>query len=169
MSFLDQIFAQLDASADQVLLTELRENGNVSCTGRQLLSRIAQARGSLGSRGLRRDSRVALLAANGIDWITIDLAIMAEGLVVVPLYSRQSPSELVAMMQDSSPARICCGDASLRDAILEAWPDAPVSILFDDIFKPSAASEVSSEAPKVVPAPSQRVDSDCVAIIYTSG
>jgi long-chain acyl-CoA synthetase len=94
---------------------------------------------------------------------------MAEALVVVPLYWRQSPSELVAMMQDSSPALICCGDASLRDAILEAWPEAPGSILFDDIFKPSAASEASSAAPKGVPALPKRADSDCVAIIYTSG
>ena len=169
MSFLDEILAKLEASADQVLLTELRADGPVSLTGRQLLNRIGQARVSLASHGLSRDSRVALLAANGIDWITIDLAIMAEGLVVVPLYWRQSPSELVAMMQDSSPARICCGDASLRDAILEAWPDAPVSMLFDDIFKPSAASEASNDAPQGVPALPKRGDSDCVAIIYTSG
>src|SRR5215469_1787558 len=169
MSFLDEIFAKLEASADQILLTELRANGPVPLTGRQLLGRIGQARASLASHGLNRDSRVALLAANGIDWIVMDLAIMAEGLVVVPLYSRQSPSELVAMMQDSSPALICCGDASLRDAILEAWPDAPVSMLFDDIFKPSAASEASNDAPQGVPALPKRGDSDCVAIIYTSG
>src|SRR5215469_15759799 len=169
MSFLDQIFAQLDASADQVLLTELRENGNVSCTGRQLLSRIAQARGSLGSRGLRRDSRVALLAANGIDWIAIDLAIMAEGLVVVPLYSRQAPSELVAMMKDSSPALICCGDRALRDAVVAVWPESPPSILVDDMFKQPAPAEASSGARTGVSAPENRADSDCVAIIYTSG
>src|SRR5262249_21356266 len=158
-----------EASADQILLTELRANGPVPLTGRQLLSRIGHARVSLASHGLNRSSRVALLAANGIDWIAIDLAIMAEDLVVVPLYSRQSPSELVAMMQDSPPALICCGDAALRDAILAAWPEAPLSILFDDIFQPSAASEAPSEALKAVTTVPKRADSDCVAIIYTSG
>ncbi len=34
----------------------------------------------------------------------MDLAIMAEGLTVVPLYARQAPEELVAMMQDCWPA-----------------------------------------------------------------
>ena len=48
----------------------------------------------------------------------MDLAIMAEGLIVVPLYARQAPAELVAMMKDCSPALICCGDAALRDGIV---------------------------------------------------
>lgn len=169
MSFLDQIFAKLEASADLILLTELRENGDVPFTGRQLLSRIAQARLSLASRRLNRDSRVALLAANGIDWIAIDLAIMAEGLVVVPLYSRQSPSELVAMMKDSAPALICCGDRSLGDAVAEAWPESPPAMLVDDIFKQPAPTAAASGLGAGVSAPESRADSDCVAIIYTSG
>lgn len=169
MSFLDQIFAKLEASADLILLTELRENGDVRFTGRQLLSRIAQARLSLASRRLNRDSRVVLLAANGIDWIAIDLAIMAEGLVVVPLYSRQSPSELVAMMKDSAPALICCGDRSLCDAVAEAWPESPPALLVDDIFKQPAPTAAASGMGAGVSAPESRADSDCVAIIYTSG
>ena len=48
---------------------------------------------------------------------------MAEGLIVVPLYARQAAAELVAMMKDCSPALICCGDAVLRDGIVENWPD----------------------------------------------
>ena len=113
MSFLDQIFVRLEQSADQTLLTELRESGPVPVTGRELLGMISQARAFLSSRGLRSGDRVALLAPNGIRWIAMDLAIIAEGLIVVPLYSRQAPSELVAMMKDCSPALICCGDGAL--------------------------------------------------------
>src|SRR6266481_4810762 len=98
MSFLESIFARLAAAADQRLLTDLRESGPVPATGRGLGELIAQARLFLASRGLRKGDRCALLAANSIHWVAMDLAIMAEGLIVVPLYSRQAPGELVAMM-----------------------------------------------------------------------
>ena len=163
MSFLEDIFARLDAAADLSLLTELRESGSVPATGRQLGELVAQARAFLSSRGLSKGDRCALLAANGIRWVAMDLAIMAEGLIVVPLYSRQAPAELVAMMKDCSPSLICCGDAALGDAILQEWPEAPQQSLFDDIFAASNPGAASGGAP----APHN--DSDVVAIIYTSG
>ena len=166
MSFLDQIVSRLEDSAGQTLLTELRENGSIAVTGRDLLSRIAQARRFLSARGLRKGDRVALLAANGIQWIVMDLAIIAEGLVVVPLYSRQAPSELVAMMKDCSPALICCGDAALRDSVLQAWPPAPAQVLIDEILPPGASFEHEAPTPHDL---YPHTDSDLVAIIYTSG
>ena len=167
MSFLDQIFARLESCADQHLLTELRDIGQVPMTGRNLLSRISQARAYLSARGMQTGDRVALIAANGIDWIALDLAIMAEGLIVVPLYSRQAPSELVAMMKDGSPSLVCCGDAMLRDAIVQAWTDAPPQALFDEIF--SADEGDLGNTRTRVSAPYAHSDSDLVAIIYTSG
>ena len=167
MSFLDQIFAKLEASANQPLLTELREAGPQAITGKELLDKIARARVFLASRGLRKGDRVALLAANGIDWIAADLAIMAEGLIVVPLYSRQAPSEIVAMMKDCAPSLICCGDASLRDAVVEAWPAAPPQALFGEIFSESRPIDDAALARARVPAAHE--ESDLVAIIYTSG
>ncbi len=164
MSFLEDIFARLDAAADLSLLTELRESGSVPATGRQLGELVAQARAFLSSRGLSKGDRCALLAANSIRWVAMDLAIMAEGLIVVPLYSRQAPAELVAMMKDCSPSLICCGDAALGDAILQEWPEAPAAIAVRRHIRgasnPGAASGGAS-------APHN--DSDVVAIIYTSG
>src|SRR5437764_6920510 len=134
MSFLEQILARLDVAADQTLLTELRDTGPVEVNGRKLQDLIAQARVFLSSRGLRKGDRCALLAGNGIRWVAMDLAIMAEGLIVVPLYSRQAASELIAMMKDCSPSLICCGDAGSRDAIVQSWPEAPPQILFEEVF-----------------------------------
>jgi long-subunit acyl-CoA synthetase (AMP-forming) len=118
---------------------------------------------------LRNGDRCALLAANGIHWVAMDLAIMAEGLIVVPLYSRQAPAELVSMMKDCSPSLICCGDAALRDAILREWPEAPAQILLDEVF----ADRDSGLSPRAGPrstspgAPAPHEGSDVVAIIYT--
>lgn len=162
MSFLDQIFETLK-SCNESVLTELREPGPIPVTGPGLLTLADRARGFLARRGLRRGDRVALLAANGIEWIAMDLAIMAEGLVAVPLYSRQAPSELVTMMKDCSPALICCGDGTLRDEIVRNWPESPAQTLFEEIFTTVKSAEMHSRAP------AQLADSDLVAIIYTSG
>ena len=172
MSFLDQIFTTLQSCSDPVL-TELREPGPVPVTGPGLLARIGQAREFLRRRGLRKGERVVLLAANGIEWIAMDLAIIAEGLVVVPLYSRQAATDLVAMMSDCSPSLICCGDAHLRDEIVRNWPEAPAQALFEEIFTGAKSIESRAEKPSTAAparsAPQDLADSDLVAIIYTSG
>jgi long-chain acyl-CoA synthetase len=166
MSFLEDIFARLGAATDRPLLAELRESGPIPATGRGLGELIAQARAFLASRGLRKGDRCALLAANSIHWVAMDLAIMAEGLIVVPLYSRQEPAELVNMMKDCSPSLICCGNAALRDAILHEWSQAPAQALFDEIFAPQ---NQGAGQPSRTGASAPHKDSDVVAIIYTSG
>jgi long-chain acyl-CoA synthetase len=162
VTFLDNIFARLEKALHSTVLEELLgDPGNVrwGVKGIGLLRSIAQARAFLATRGLKKGDRVALLGHNSIDWVAIDLAIMAEGLIVVPLYARQAPAELVAMMKDCSPALICCGDAALRDGIVKEWPDAPPKYLFDDILRGEPG----------VHAPARIEDSDPVTIIYTSG
>jgi long-chain acyl-CoA synthetase len=167
MSFIDEIFERLEKSRDQTLLTELRESGPVAVTGRDLLDLITQARMFFRSRSLKQGDRCVLLAANGVRWIATDLAIIAEGLIAVPLYWRQAPSEIVAMMKDCSPSLICCGEATLREAVLKEWPEAPQQVLFEEMF--GRASEEEGEARKGMSAPHVLADSDVVAIIYTSG
>jgi long-chain acyl-CoA synthetase len=181
LSFLDDIFAKLEAAGHASVLWELHHQeatGKRSwgVTGPELLKQVARARTVLATRNLKNGDRVALLAHNSIEWVAMDLAIMAEGLIVVPLYARQAPIELVTMMKDCSPALICCGDAGLRDGIVENWPEAPAQVLFEDVFR---GRDV--EGGKENPHPSQRTermghpedkrlaDPDPVAIVYTSG
>jgi long-chain acyl-CoA synthetase len=171
LSFLDDIFVRLELAGETVVLRELGEEnqqGPSVANGRDLLRMIAQARLFLASRGLKRGDRCALLAHNSIRWVAMDLAIMAEGLIVVPLYARQAPAELVAMMKDCSPALIVCGDAMLRDAILENWPGAPSQALFENVFSgdshPLPGTQSMGHPDKALLA-----DSDPVTIIYTSG
>ena len=160
MSYLENIFARLEAAGDTPVLQELREGRAFAVTGHELWTRVSRARSLLGSRSLKKGDRCALLAHNGIDWVVLDLAIMAEGLIVVPLYARQAPAELVAMMKDCSPALICCGDEALRDGITQNWPDGPPQLLFKEIF-----AQPDGDRPAKLPL----ADSDPVTIIYTSG
>ena len=134
MSFLDQIFASLETTAGSGVLQELREGAPAPVTGRQLLAQVQVARAYLRRLRLKKGDRCALLAHNSVRWVAMDLAIMSEGLTAVPLYARQAPAELVAMMKDCLPAVIACGEQSLADAIVQEWPEAPPYFLFDNVF-----------------------------------
>src|SRR3989440_1493700 len=160
MTFLEQIFASLEKSGDVVVLQELRDGRTVPITARQLLDQVMVGRAYLRRLRLRKGDRCALLAHNSIEWVAMDLAIMAEGLIVVPLYARQAPAELVAMMKDCSPSLLCCSDVTLRDAITQHWPEAPPQFLFDEIF--TGARDLALDRLQVA-------ESDPVTIIYTSG
>ncbi len=160
MNFLEDIFARFEAAHSTPVLQELRDGEVFAVSASELAGRVGRARSFFTTRGLKKGDRCALLAHNGIDWVALDLAAMAEALIVVPLYARQAPAELVAMMKDCSPALICCGDQALRDGIVQYWPDAPPQHLFEEIFKQQDSPAVGKP---------QLADSDPVTIIYTSG
>lgn len=170
MNFIEKIFDQLGKRQAAPVLQELRDGHKAAVTGSELLDLVNAARGFIRRHELKPGDRCALLAHNSIRWVAMDLAMMAEGLIVVPLYARQSPAELVAMMKDCSPATIWCGDAALRDAILEKWGEAPPQHLFDDVFVSSPVGSAEASARDGVGlALRHMADSDAVTIIYTSG
>ncbi len=139
MNFLENIFSKLQGAAGRVVLAEASAGGDRTATGSDLLGQIAVARAFLRASGLAKGDRCALVAPNSIRWAALDLAIIAEGLIAVPMYARQAAGELAAMLRDAGPGLICCGDAALRDAISAAWPDAPRFVLFDEIFSANSA------------------------------
>ena len=167
-NFLENLFAQLHRNSAGTILPEIHGNQFTNVTGGQLLAQIQQAREALRLHHLQPGDCCALLASNSIRWIAIDLALMAEGLIVVPLYSRQAPAELSAVMQDCQPQLLVVGDASLGDAITKGWPGdsstLPKQVLFDELLPPTSAS-----AHATLVAPNPRQDADLVTIVYTSG
>jgi len=124
MNFLENIFDRLRQSTDRAVLQQVDQGKLLSSNGRQVLGLVHSARSFLLNAGLRKGDRCALLAANDVRWAAMDLAGMAEGIIVVPLYSRQAPRELAGMMKDCAPSLVVCGDAALRDGVAEVAPDA---------------------------------------------
>src|SRR5712671_3563051 len=161
MPFVGDILSEVQAAADTRILQEIRDGQVTGVTGGELLELVREARTFLASRELKQGDRCGLLAANSIRWVAMDLALMAEGLIVVPLYSRQAPAELVAMMKDCTPSLVCCADATLRAGIRQVWSEAPPCILFDEVFR---GADHSSSLTRP-----QLRDADPVTIIYTSG
>jgi long-chain acyl-CoA synthetase len=162
-NFLESIFAQLKRADDRVVLREIRGDKFVSVTGRELLAQVQRGRSYVRKFGLLPGDRCALLGVNSIYWVAVDLALMAEGIVVVPLYSRQASAELVSMMKDCAPSLLIVGNDELGDGIMRAWRDRPHRVAFDEVLRAAPAREEVREAPNKL------ADCDVVTIIYTSG
>src|SRR4029077_2396730 len=166
-NFLEEIFSQLQRSAGRVVLREIRGEHFVSFTGRELLDQVQLVRSFLRGARLQQGDRCALIAPNSMRWIAFDLALMAEGIIVVPLYSRQAPADLVAMLKDCQPRLVFAGDASLGESLEQARPaggsPVPPRILFEEVL-----SKPPSQ-PGLPDGPNPRSNADIVTIIYTSG
>lgn len=160
-TFLENIFAQLKRADVRVVLREIRDEQFVSVTGSELLEQVQKVRAFLRNAGVQPGERCALLAPSSIRWVVFDLALMAEGMVVVPLYSRQATGELAAMMKDCQPRLLFVNDAELGEAVAQAWREAPPRVLFEQVVTKSASGDDHG--------PISRTDADIITIIYTSG
>jgi long-chain acyl-CoA synthetase len=162
-NFLELIFAQLQRADERVVLREIHGKKFTTITGRELLAQVQRGRSYISKFGLVPGDRCALLGANSIRWVAVDLALMAEGVIVVPLYSRQAAGELAGMMKDCSPSLLIVGDTELGAAIEREWPERPHRVLMEEVLRAAPAREPVTEAPNT------RTDGDLVTIIYTSG
>jgi long-chain acyl-CoA synthetase len=162
-NFLENVFEQLRRSASRTVVREVRGEQFGNVTGRELLEQVAGVRAKLRELGVQPGDSCALLGPNSIQWIAIDLALMAEGAIVVPLYSRQAPAELAGMLKDSSARFLFVSDRSLGDSLAKDWPRGPQQILFAQVFDGVSADKAVTGPPNL------RKDDDIITIIYTSG
>jgi long-chain acyl-CoA synthetase len=165
-NFLDDIFVQLKQADSRVVLREIQGEEFASVSGRELLEQVQRVRAHLRRTGLHAGERCALLAPNSARWVAFNLALLAEGVIVVPLYARQAPAELAAMMKDCTPQFLFTSDAALGEAVAKAlpplWSSARRLVLFDEVFQEAVPAALAE-------GPNPRQDADLVTIIYTSG
>ncbi len=161
MSFLTKIFDNLRTQPERAKLIEVHATTLRGTDGAGMLDLIARARGALGGAGVKVKDRVAILAPNSVRWVAADLAAIAAGATIVPLYDRQEPKELAVMLRSAEPTVLMAGTRELAKSIEEAWEDRGDCkiITFDELFE-----HEPSEA-----APHELEPEDTVAIIYTSG
>jgi long-chain acyl-CoA synthetase len=166
MNFLEHIFNNLTSTPQRAVMREVRADSKqpfANATGSEMLTLIRRARTFIRQSGLSPGDRCGLLAPNSIRWAALDLALMAEGVIVVPLYARQAPNELVGMLKDCGASMVCCADGTLRQGIAEHWPEATSRLrLFDEIFATEPDAQISDQ-------PDQLDEKQIVTIIYTSG
>lgn len=160
--FLAQIFVNLGRAAHRPVMQEIHGENLAAVSASELLDRVARARAFLRARGLRAGERCGLLGANSIAWAAADLALMAEGVIVVPLYARQAPAELAAMLKDCQPALLLAEDGELAQKVLHQCSGGPPAATFAELFAAAAPADADV-------APEPRAEGDLVTIIYTSG
>lgn len=161
-NFLENVFEQLEKASGRTVLREIRGEQFTGVTGRELLEQVGRVRGFLRGLGLKPGERCALLGNNSIEWVAVELALMAEGAIVVPLYARQAAAELAGMMKDCSPRFLFVGDAEMGESVANVWAEAPPRIRLADAIKPGSNVNVSG-------GPNARKNEDLVTVIYTSG
>src|SRR5262249_17261805 len=149
-----------ERTAATPVVGEVRDGAITSFTGADLLAMIRQARAAIRARGLKPGDRCALYGANSVRWIAADLALMSEGVVVVPLDPRQAAGEISVVLRDATPSLVLCSDAAFAANLPPAAQGSPATVLFDEIF----SGQPGSVAPPVA-----RGEDDAVTIVYTSG
>lgn len=87
------------------------------CSWAELEARMQRYAAGLRREGLRAGDRVAVQLSNGPDWLALDWAVQALGLVMVGLYNEDSPGNLAYLLSHSQ-SRL----AFLRDAA--SWQEA---------------------------------------------
>jgi len=161
-NFLQSIFSRLEASPGRLVLREVRGDQFASVTAAELLALVDLARQFFRAQQIPAGERCGLIASNSIHWIAADLALMAEGIVVVPLYHRQTAGELAGMLKDCQPRLVLTGDEETSEALRAAWPQVPRPVPLATIFP-------NPKPPSGTPVRCERADNDLLTIIYTSG
>jgi long-chain acyl-CoA synthetase len=156
VNYLHKIFERMERVSATPVVGEIRDGKVASITGGELLAMVEKSRAFIRACGLRAGERCALYGPNSIHWIAVDLALMAQGVVVVPLDPRQVANEIAAVVRDASPAMIFCSDEGFAANL----PAGAKPVFFGQIF---AGPEVSPSVPLA------RKDDEPATIVYTSG
>src|SRR5260370_1542996 len=92
-NFLETILGQLKRADGRVVLREIRGDRFVSVTGGELLDQIRLLRAFILSSAVQAGDRCALLPPNSIPRAVFHLALIAEGLIFLPLHSPPAPPQ----------------------------------------------------------------------------
>jgi long-chain acyl-CoA synthetase len=144
-------------------------------TWKDMDRRVVCWRAALAAQGLAQGERVAILLPNGVEWVTFDQAALSLGLVVVPLYTTDTPGNLAYILADSG-ARVLLAES--RDQWETLSPFAERLDRLDKIIVVRGAVEAAGRvvslhawldlAAPPVGAEAVRPDSPAT-IVYTSG
>lgn len=164
MSIFAKILENLDADPELDIVVEVQGPKLVGMKAKDLKLQIQRARTALRDAGVKAGGRVGLLSPNRNNWVAADLAVLSEGAILVPLYDRQEPKELAAMLHDcGSQLSLCFNDAlatGLKNAWAELFPEETHRVIqFAELFKAEPCEEPASLAG----------EGETVTIIYTSG
>lgn len=113
---------------------------------------------------IRRGDRVAICMRNRAEWMVAFMAVIKAGGIAALLNSRGSPAELVAMLDDVTPALVLTD--SRRAALIR---EGGYQGRMLDLTKPFDAQEIGRLSAEAMPDPGLARPLDPAAILFTSG
>ena len=173
-----------DRPAMRYRTVEHRDDWEV-VTWSQYLIAARQVAGGLAELGVEPGDRIAILAANRIEWHLADAGILANGSVTVPVYPTSSSSQ-VAYILGHSGVRVCFVDShSQLGKVLEIRDQLPklervvlvdgaqrsgdtFVVNFDDL-RANGADRIERDPELIDHRSSEVKPEDLATVVYTSG
>jgi long-chain acyl-CoA synthetase len=142
-----------------------------------LCDRVASVAGRLQDLGIGSGDRVAIISSNRPEWVVADLAVLALGGIVVPIYANMPASYIAYVINDAGVALVFiehAGFLSRFEEVRARIPSVRRVVLFEDpgVDKRGEYLLLRDLEEGSPPIPSRRsaITSDDVAsIVYTSG
>src|SRR5579872_4558495 len=160
---------------DAVLIERVAGNWT-PMSSTQLLTRVSNIACAIRDAGLSQGDRVALIAADCVNWVVADFATLFAGCVVVPIFPTQAPDQVVYILQNSE-AKLVFVDTQAAVARLRALPmQMPPLVVFEGVGDASLAefeargAQVHGQHPEwPLQFEAASKPDDMAILIYTSG
>jgi long-chain acyl-CoA synthetase len=173
----DIMLAVCGRPRDRVML-QRKVLGWVPISSSELYRNVVGLARVLGSWGIRKGDRVAILSENRPEWTTTDFAILSLGAVTVPIYSTQTAEQTAFILNDSGARVIAVSTQTQLEKVLAVRQQTPVErILVMDAVDTAHALQMQPLMLKGPTAPDfdfaararSVLPDDLATIIYTSG
>lgn len=100
-------------------------------SSQRVIERVENLALAIRASGVQAGERVALIAANCVDWIIADFAILFSGCVVVPIFPTQASDQVDFILRDSQ-AKLVFADTAASAARIRGLTAAPVIVFQSD-------------------------------------
>jgi len=143
-------------------------------SSQKLIERVENLACAIRFSGIQAGDRVALVAANCVDWIVSDFAILFAGCVVVPIFPTQA-SDQVEFIFKNSETKFVLADTAAAAERLRSLTAAPVVVFQssgeDSLahFEASGARARAQDSSKPAEWEGALKPDDLAVLIYTSG
>ncbi len=154
------------------------QNRWVTYCWQEIGKRVARWQQGLQTESLAPGDRVALLLANSIEWVCFEQAALALGLVVVPLYTWDSPENIAFLLKDSGSRLLLTGTAEQWLKLVPhatSFPELDKVLCLEENSPAKAAGIATVSMRAWLPSEGNEIsihgdDPDSLAtIVYTSG
>ncbi|MCD2104587.1 AMP-dependent synthetase/ligase [Rhodococcus erythropolis] len=155
------IFDAADRTPGRPSLREIGQSESLTCL--EVADRVRNLASALVEAGVDVGERVAVLGRTSLDWVVLDLAVLAVGGVVVPVYPTSSPEQIRHIVADSGSTHFAAESEFDAERLRDAGAATVLSF--------EAVSQWSRSTSRITP--DDRIAAvhrdDLAMIVYTSG